>query len=245
MVLYALWFVLSTLGWGEARKTRCKQQGAANQAADDVCGAQELPTELQTASERALQAEGTVHKILLLIGPGHFVYMCSIAKSWLRCHRTAFLGMRNRRQLLVKARRTAWRAAFTSVSRLIMAQGCGLPDLSSVSKKLRGPGEHVIQFELGRTASIAVLKIAFDSGLQHNSGDLFEGAASSGDIAKVQYLLPHMHKLPRDCGKRAIATGSIAMLQLLRRAPHTVQQGSHDSARNTPTNSSMEHSTDI
>ena len=173
-----------------------------------------------TRSYSPLAHETIVQNTVLLVGPGQYLYVSSIAKLWLRCYQSSFRGKRNRRQLLINLTGTAWQAAFTSVSQLKMARAHRLPQLIKPVRKANW--QKSIQYVLGQCADLDTLMCAFDMGAQRGNSDLFLGAVSSGDALKVQYLLQSAKDRlpPQWCGAEACTAGALAVLQLLLEAGH-------------------------
>ena len=152
---------------------------------------QSIMADFEAVCERELGA------VLEFVGPSQHLYICGVNRGFHAHYHKA------KDEAGVVQCKTSHKAAFESVSRLTLALQCGLQ-----LKELH--------YKAGRYASIGVLQAAQTLGLRRFSADVLGGAARSGHLTKLQWLVEEQDLGLHTCVAREAAKGgSVEMMQWL------------------------------
>jgi hypothetical protein len=166
-----------------------------------------------------LHDAGLLQRIIDYVGPGNFAYLCPVSMEWaiaamsVEEHRLRNYSRFYKSFVLydIGPRETLFSAVFASPATLRHAHTWGRLNLAEYESDW-------LERLAGRYASIETLKVAQELGMSFTLCPyVVLGAAESGDIEKLRWLLDEQHcEVPPSLSKSAARSGSTAMLAWLK-----------------------------
>jgi hypothetical protein len=139
----------------------------------------------QSESTQPLADDAILCQVLQAVGPGEWLFIGLVSRQWAMVYRTLqkrqFSDL-TARKLQSSITTTTYSTIFQSKGRLRVAQAAGLSTYKS-----RMPA--MLPVMAGEHASIDTLKYAARIGIRWPADELCWGAARSGDLNKLKWLL--------------------------------------------------------
>jgi hypothetical protein len=143
-------------------------------------GEERAPKRIVAESSNPLHDRGILQSVLEYVGSGHYLFMSKVSKLFRACYLTVPVFEDDDEEVKFEPYTTACTAIFESLSRLRLAVQLGFTvDAKSCS----------CQMEAGNVADIETLVELHEQHHMQYTADVSRGAAESGSVSKLQWLL--------------------------------------------------------